>query len=322
LKRDKHDIALTNQTEITDAAYSKILQRLKAGEEKNILPHAFLVSGAGSRVRQEFALDFAEILLSQSELDSHKIRGGNYEDLVYVRRHGAEIVVEQIEQLITALSRKPYYADRIVAIVEDGDRMNATSQNKLLKSLEEPAPGNVIIILAEIPDLLAQTIRSRCCRLVIKASGDVSSPELHNDARAILSEALFTDAPMAVIFEKLDKYSPKKNVTRRKATATDPFAADEDLHEPELNEAELLVDELILFLRDLCVGSRAESLILREDNLGILKRLRPGDEPMLRRCLRRAFDANAALRRNLNKKYCLRNLVLQFRREAVHDKSS
>ncbi len=57
-----------------------------------------------------------------------------------------------------------------VFIVDEAELMdrhagNATTQNAILKTLEEPAPGNVIILVTSSEDRLLPTIRSRCQRV-------------------------------------------------------------------------------------------------------------------------------------------------------------
>jgi len=52
-----------------------------------------------------------------------------------------------------------------VAIIAPADRMNAQSQNALLKTLEEPPSGTTLILTASAPELLLATIRSRCAKI-------------------------------------------------------------------------------------------------------------------------------------------------------------
>jgi DNA polymerase-3 subunit delta' len=49
-----------------------------------------------------------------------------------------------------------------VIIIDDADKMNITSANALLKTLEEPAPGNLLILITGNPHGLPRTILSRC----------------------------------------------------------------------------------------------------------------------------------------------------------------
>jgi DNA polymerase-3 subunit delta' len=72
----------------------------------------------------------------------------------------------QIRRLGRVLSIAPYFANsHRVAIVDNADSMAAEAANAFLKTLEEPPEGSVIILLAERPERLPETVLSRCQRL-------------------------------------------------------------------------------------------------------------------------------------------------------------
>lgn len=85
------------------------------------------------------------------------------------------------EGLCYELSLKPMHGGHRVAIVDDADKMNVASANSLLKTLEEPGPGAVLILIAADPDQVIQTIRSRCQQVFF---GPLVEPEL----RGVLAE--------------------------------------------------------------------------------------------------------------------------------------
>ena len=60
------------------------------------------------------------------------------------------------------LSVTPSIAVNKVVLILNAQTMNNSSQNALLKSLEEPAPNSYIIITTDRPKSLLQTIYSRC----------------------------------------------------------------------------------------------------------------------------------------------------------------
>jgi DNA polymerase-3 subunit delta' len=57
---------------------------------------------------------------------------------------------------------KPYMGGRKIAIVDDADFMNEEGANCLLKTLEEPPPRSVLILIGTSPAKQLPTIRSRC----------------------------------------------------------------------------------------------------------------------------------------------------------------
>lgn len=62
-----------------------------------------------------------------------------------------------------------------IAVIVSADRMNSAAANAFLKTLEEPAPKTVSLLLADSPDDFLPTIVSRC--QVIQAGGDRRLPE-------------------------------------------------------------------------------------------------------------------------------------------------
>lgn len=60
------------------------------------------------------------------------------------------------------LSLRPSTGTRRIAVIDDADALNEEAANAFLKTLEEPQPGAVLILIARQPDDLLPTIRSRC----------------------------------------------------------------------------------------------------------------------------------------------------------------
>jgi DNA polymerase-3 subunit delta' len=66
------------------------------------------------------------------------------------------------EGLCHTLGLKPFLGTRRVAIIDDADYLNEESANCLLKTLEEPPPRSVLILIGTTPQRQLPTIRSRC----------------------------------------------------------------------------------------------------------------------------------------------------------------
>ncbi|AQQ70084.1 DNA polymerase III subunit gamma/tau [Limihaloglobus sulfuriphilus] len=66
------------------------------------------------------------------------------------------------EYLIDKVNMKPVKSEHTVFVVSESEKMNAFSQNALLKTLEEPPTFCTIILLCSKPDRLLPTIHSRC----------------------------------------------------------------------------------------------------------------------------------------------------------------
>ncbi len=73
-----------------------------------------------------------------------------------------ELPVDDMREFCSRLSRKPSRGCRVVGIIEDADDFNAESANSFLKTLEEPPPGAVLLLIATGIDRQLPTILSRC----------------------------------------------------------------------------------------------------------------------------------------------------------------
>src|SRR5205823_11168941 len=73
-----------------------------------------------------------------------------------------ELPIETMRQLCLDLGLKPARGSRKIAIVDDADDLNEESANCFLKTLEEPPPGSMLILIGTNADRQLPTIRSRC----------------------------------------------------------------------------------------------------------------------------------------------------------------
>jgi DNA polymerase III subunit delta' len=72
------------------------------------------------------------------------------------------ITVDEIRRLSRFLSMTAHDGGYRIVIVDPADDLNISAANALLKSLEEPPPRTVFILIAHSPGALLPTIRSRC----------------------------------------------------------------------------------------------------------------------------------------------------------------
>ena len=148
----------------------RLAEQLSAILGSGKVVHAFLIAGGDSDERTELGMEFAKALLCAEMpgdscgecLSCRKFDDGNHEDFIRVGRMSGKqsIVSDQIEELRNMLKFKPLGA-RNVVLIDDAGSMNAISQNKLLKCLEEPVSETVMILLASGRDELLQTVVSR-----------------------------------------------------------------------------------------------------------------------------------------------------------------
>ena len=75
------------------------------------------------------------------------------------------IKVDQARAAIERSAYRPFEGRRRVVIVDDADAMEASAQNALLKTLEEPPAASTFVLVTSRPDLLLPTVGSRCQRV-------------------------------------------------------------------------------------------------------------------------------------------------------------
>src|SRR5206468_478100 len=75
---------------------------------------------------------------------------------------GGSIKIEQIRDLVDRAAYRPFEGRCRVVIIDAADALVPAAQNALLKTLEEPPPASIFILVTAQPDRLLPTVRSRC----------------------------------------------------------------------------------------------------------------------------------------------------------------
>ncbi len=114
-------------------------------------------------------------------LNCQKIEHGNHADVFWVRPESKsrQIRIGQIVRrddsparvLLDAVNLKPTESQYKFGIIVAADRMNEAASNAFLKTLEEPPPRSVLILLTTEPQRMLETILSRCLRLNFAGEG-------------------------------------------------------------------------------------------------------------------------------------------------------
>jgi len=131
-----------------------------------MLPHAVLIEGNSPDIRMGKAMGLLKDHFKADPIAAGKLDNGTFEDLIVIDPDdGKDITVGLIEDLINLFKQKPFASTSKACLIPHGERMNESAQNKLLKLLEEPAAGDVILILTDNAWRLLPTVRSRCMRI-------------------------------------------------------------------------------------------------------------------------------------------------------------
>src|SRR3954462_10161402 len=131
--------------------------------------HAYIFRGPSGAGKAAAARAFAAELLADGAPDPDDARRralldpSPHPDLAWLRPPGAQHLVEDVrESVIRASSLSPAGGARRVFVIEEAEDRRPESQNARLKPLEGPAPFARLIRICSEPELLAETMLSRC----------------------------------------------------------------------------------------------------------------------------------------------------------------
>jgi len=169
----------------------RAVEALRAALRSATLHHAYLFAGPSGVGKELTALGFVQSLLCLERPQEGcgtcgictRVQKHNHPDVTWVMpeeeqvRRGLagrsdfsgtasrEIKVEQVRQLQERLSYRPLEGAFKVALIISSEQLNAMAQNALLKTLEEPPPRTLMILLTSSLDKLLPTLRSRCSKV-------------------------------------------------------------------------------------------------------------------------------------------------------------
>jgi len=131
--------------------------------------HAYLFRGPRGAGKRAAARAFAAEILAGGADDPEDARRralldpSPHPDLVWLAPRGAQHLVEEVrERVIRAAVYRPFEGESRVFVIEAAEALRDESQNALLKTLEEPPGYAHLILLSSEPELLLETIASRC----------------------------------------------------------------------------------------------------------------------------------------------------------------
>jgi DNA polymerase-3 subunit delta' len=140
------------------------------------LAHAYLFVGPEGIGKRLFAVELAKTLLCENPPGGEQrsacdachaclqIQAGTHPDfqLVGVPEGKHEFPIDLMHEVIGHLALKPARGRHRVAILDDADLLSEEAANCFLKTLEEPPPASLLILIGTSPDRQMPTIQSRC----------------------------------------------------------------------------------------------------------------------------------------------------------------
>jgi DNA polymerase-3 subunit delta' len=254
---------------------SNMTRLLERSLERNRLAHAYLFSGDSLESLETIARTLAKALNCASAKDSaartlrscgkcdacRRIENNVHPNVLWVRPEmkSRVISVDEMRELMQTVNLKPTAAEFKVGVVVAADRLSPQAANAFLKTLEEPPPNSILILLTTEPQRILETVISRCLRL--NFGGD--APPVRAKHAAWLAEfgalAARSEGGLLARYRLLGllmkKLAAEKAEIQESLTARSPLEKYDDL-EPDMRDR--LEKELDAAIEAEYRGQRAE----------------------------------------------------------------
>lgn len=182
--------------------HDRAVEAFRAALDSGRLHHAWLISGPEGIGKSLFARKAALRVLAQGRgpvarpglevPEDHQaarlIAAGSHPDYAQLERlpkeSGTElarsITIAQVRSLQRLFATTSTYSPWRAVVIDAADDLEPGGANALLKSLEEPPPSTVFLLVSHAPERLLPTIRSRCRSLRLSPLGrDEMAAALH-----------------------------------------------------------------------------------------------------------------------------------------------
>lgn len=162
-------------------------QQLWQTRQQNRLPHALLLMGLPGVGKKQFAQAVAHSVLCVKPDDEGKpcgacrmcylVQAQSHPDLRMIgpEKEGQMINVDQVREIISFVNETAMQGGFRAIIIHPAAAMNTHAANALLKTLEEPTPNTLFMLIGEQHLRLPATIVSRCQKIIFqKPAHDVA----------------------------------------------------------------------------------------------------------------------------------------------------
>lgn len=300
---------------------------LKSAIESGRLAHAYLFHGFEGSGRFFLARAFVKAMNCEAASGDFcgecsscaRIESGCHPDVLYARQEektGA-IKVDAIRAVSEALSLKPFEARYKAAIIRDAHLMTEESANAFLKTLEEPPPHSVIILMSPSRYHLRPTVASRCQTVSVPPLGRerlkallASDYGMADADAAFLSR--FAEGRLGRAIQFMDGAGPKRKETLSALDEGEAFEGMSKLGRDEVCER---LSFMAGWFRDILVSkiTPEERHIINTDRLDAIKeRGSRYSTDELQRLVERILETISLIRRDVAVKLALGALFAEI----------
>ncbi len=156
--------------------HTEVWEGIRNSFESGRLAHAYVIVGSPRGNALEFAESFLKLLYCEGAekpcnacskcrlIESHK-----HVDTLWIepQSKARQIKADEVRGLVHRMTQTSFEGGWKAGILVAAERMNTTSANILLKTLEEPPPKTLLLLLTDSPQALLPTIISRCQKIVL-----------------------------------------------------------------------------------------------------------------------------------------------------------
>lgn len=315
--------------------HEKQLETLRTALLNGRLHHAYLFIGPEGIGKRTLALGLAQAIhCTEQESDfcgacgaCRAVQTGNHADIRILDplANKKDISIQQVRELEKALSLRSFSGRQKVAIIDPANLMNWPAQNALLKTLEEPPQGCVLILIASSAGGLLPTVRSRAFALSFAPlPKELMVSFLVSRKRKTKEQAEFLAALTMGSLGAVSKIDKEKLIEKRIGWMKTLVSLTVGDYRAALNAAEALAgtrEEALKFLewaglwyRDLLTFrvAHAQDKIVNLDMLPqIEKQSAAIEEDDLFSLLSKTSEASRLIQRNINSRMVIEDLLLR-----------
>lgn len=148
--------------------YERALELIEGARKKGRLAHAYLLMGPPGSGKERLAMRMIEMANPGDRLvpaeTIEELRSG-FVSIVAPESKSRKISVDAIREVEHTLQMAAPSGVTKFAVIRDADCMGDAASNAFLKTLEEPPPSSRVLLLTSRPEMLLETILSRCIRV-------------------------------------------------------------------------------------------------------------------------------------------------------------